>query len=125
MSTDPNIETRRKVETTGVCSSEHYQLLADARRRAVLTVLDPDGPPVALADLARQVAAHELDSTPDRIVESPRVQRIHVSLYHVHIPKLTEAGVVSYNANRQTVAAGPEFDAVRSLLKKFRTELTK
>jgi len=94
-----------------------YELVRDARRRAILSVLDPTGPPVALADLARQVAAHEMDETLETVTGGPQVRRTYISLSHVHVPKLADAGVVSFDADRQTVAASSEFDTVRSLVK--------
>lgn len=91
-----------------------FRLLADDRRRALLAVLDPDGPPVALADLARQLAALESESATDSEGRLADARRISRSLYHVHVPKLADAGVVSFDADRRTVATGPNFDAVRS-----------
>lgn len=100
----------------GLNVDTRFELCANAQRRAVLTTLDPEGPPVAVADLARQVAAQKTESTPDAVTESPQVQRIYVSLIHNHVPKLANAEVVSFDEDRQTVAPGPEFDAVRSLI---------
>ena len=104
----------------GMDTNTRYKLMADARRRAIVSVLDADGPPVSLADLARQVAAHETEGTMDGECESPPLQRVHLSLYHVHVPKLADAGVVSFDTDYNTVTAGPHFDAVRSLVDGYR-----
>lgn len=100
----------------GMDTNTRYELMADAKRRAVVSVLDPDEPPVSLADLARQVAAHETEGTIDGECELPPLQHVHLSLYHVHVPKLADAGVVSFDTDRNTVTAGPHFDAVQSLV---------
>ena len=104
----------------GMDTNTRYKLMADATRRAVVSVLDPDGPPVSLADLARQVADHETEDVIDEAVDSEPSRRVHLSLYHVHVPKLADAGIVSFDAERNTVTAGPRFDAVRSLVDGYR-----
>ena len=107
----------------GMDTNTRYKLMADATRRAVVSVLDPDGPPVSLANLARQVADHETEDVIDEAVESVESEpsrRVHLSLYHVHVPKLADAGIVSFDADRNTVTAGPHFDAVRSLVDGYR-----
>lgn len=93
-----------------------YKLMADAKRRAVVTALDSGGPPIALADLARQVSVYETEPTIDREREPSPHQRTYASLYHVHVPKLADAGVVSFDTDRRTVTTGPHFETVRSLV---------
>lgn len=39
-----------------------------------------------------------------------------VELYHRHLPKLQEVGLVRYNGDRTRVTAGPAFDDVEWLL---------
>jgi hypothetical protein len=90
------------------------RLLADDRRRVLLAVLDPDRRPVALADLARRVAVLECEGATDVESELADARRIYRSLYHVHVPMLADAGIVSFDPDRRTVATGPNFDAVRS-----------
>lgn len=51
---------------------------------------------MALNDLSRELAAWENDVDQDELTDQ-QVKRIYVSLYQTHIPKLSEAGVVSYD----------------------------
>lgn len=77
--------------------------LANERRRAALAVLREAEAPLALADLAADLVARERASTaPDH----EAVQRCYVSLYHRHVPKLVDAGLVEFDADRRTVALG-------------------
>ena len=78
-------------------STDPYDVLADERRRAVLSVLaDRDGP-VGLSDLARAVA----DLTGDDA--SDAVDRLRVSLHHQHLPKIADAGLIAYDLDRKSV----------------------
>jgi DNA-binding transcriptional ArsR family regulator len=68
--------------------------LADHRRRVVLAAL-VDGPtPITDATLARRVATAE--RTPDQAetVDRPTPQSVVLSLVHVHLPVLADAGLV-------------------------------
>jgi len=98
----------------GIDEDTRYRLLADDRRRTLLDFLDPDRRPVALADLARRVASFESESTTDAETDGLNARPVYHTLYHVHVPKLADAGVVSFDPDRRTVATGPNFDALRS-----------
>lgn len=81
--------------------------LADERRRRALRVLwDADGV-VSLTELTDEVTRLERggDVRPDS-------ERVRTSLYHVHLPKLAELGLVtvaeSDERTRVTFTGGPE-----------------
>ena len=63
--------------------------LADPQRRQLLAVLRRRETPERLSTLARHLAHR----TEGEKLES--VERIHLRLYHVHVPKLADAGFVS------------------------------
>jgi DNA-binding transcriptional ArsR family regulator len=70
--------------------------LADKHRRLVLaTLADHDGS-MTTTDLAEEVAAR------DSAIEGDADTRVQAKLYHVHLPKLRQAGLVSYDG--ETVA---------------------
>ena len=77
-------------------------LLADRRRRLVLGCVRDRDRPLALADLARDVAALEADTVPEDVSDD-RAQGIRIDLYHVHLPKLDEAGLVAFDAGDRIV----------------------
>lgn len=80
-----------------------FDLLSSPRRRHVLRCLDEYDDPLALADLADEVAVREYDR-PLTETSPEEVKRIYVSLYHTHVPKLEDAGVVEYNQERDLVS---------------------
>lgn len=80
-----------------------YSCLAHQRRRHVLLSLKDTDEPQALADLAEHVADREVDSSASE-PESELVKTIHTSLYHAHVPKLEEVGLVRYEQDDDTVA---------------------
>lgn len=70
----------------------------DARRRIVLDCLRTCDSTVELDELAEIVAAREFD-TASEDVPHDRYERVLVSLYHTHLPKLADAGIVSIDRN--------------------------
>ena len=95
-----------------------FDALADSRRRYVLHRLDESDPPLALPDLAAEIAAREngapIDDLPAEVVEA-----VYVSLYHAHVPKLADLNVVEYDPDRELVSLAEEeerFGPVLALL---------
>lgn len=87
---------------------ELYDLLACARRRTMLSYLAPfPGTPVPLDELVGVVAENE---PPDPGPASHRL-RIETDLYHVQLPKLTDASVVTFDPAAETV----EYEGVARL----------
>lgn len=83
-----------------------YHLLQTKRRRDVLRYLhDADGR-VRLRDLAEQVAAWEQGTTVDDLSSDER-QRVYISLYQSHLPKLDNHGIVTYDKDRGWVEPTP------------------
>lgn len=81
-----------------------FRAVGNHRRRQVLACLSEQHPRV-LPDLAADVAARE-QSTAD--VASATVDRVRVSLYHVHLPTLADAGLVRYDRDEGSVALREE-----------------
>ena len=73
-----------------------FDLLSNPRRRYVLYHLSQVDESIQLRDLADEVAAWENEIPVDELSTQQR-KRVYVSLYQTHIPKLEEAGVVSYD----------------------------
>lgn len=74
-----------------------HAMLADAHRRQVLAALESAGSATPLPELARIVARSE------GAVDADAVERVHLRLYHVHVPKLAAAGYVGYDEQRDVV----------------------
>ncbi|WP_135365299.1 DUF7344 domain-containing protein [Halosimplex halophilum] len=76
-------------------------LCRDRDRRIVLAVLADRGQPETLDALAEAVVEHNDDIATGPSDET--VARIKTSLYHCHVPKLVDAGLVTFDADRKLV----------------------
>ncbi|WP_222918544.1 hypothetical protein [Natrinema sp. SYSU A 869] len=81
-----------------------YHLLQTKRRRDVLRYLRGADGPVRLRELAEQVAAWEQETTVEHLSSNER-QRVYISLYQSHLPKLDNHGIVDYDKDRGRVEA--------------------
>lgn len=79
-----------------------FRALADERRRTVLDVLSHQFHPIHLETLAREVGARERNTT-EQAVPVDVVDQLQVSLRHRQLPILTDAALVSYDADEGTV----------------------
>lgn len=77
-------------------------LLADAERRRVLTILADAAAPLMLREIANELVTQEHASTLSD-VPAKEVRNAFIRLHHGHIPKLAEAGVIDYDADRQRI----------------------
>ncbi|MFP8953583.1 hypothetical protein ACLI4Z_11495 [Natrialbaceae archaeon A-arb3/5] len=89
-------QTQQNVNTVLVLLSHH-------RRRYALRCLRTHENPLALADLAEEVAIHEHEA-PITDISAEKVKRIYLELYHTHIPKLADKQFVHYDQERDSVA---------------------
>lgn len=80
-----------------------FEILAHERRQYVLRCLEMYETPLALADLADEVA--RLEHGVETLAEIPRenIKRIYMQIYHSHIPKLEDAGLLEYHQETDTV----------------------
>lgn len=93
-----------------------YTALSSSRTRVMVSVLAGREVPMPLADLASDIAALEEDDD-GRVPAADLVHRIYASLYHIHVPKLAAIDVVTYDADRNTVALNDTSESTGELLK--------
>lgn len=84
------------------------------RRRYLLYALATDGA-WTLRELATKLVAWERDIDENAVHEDQR-DRMYVSLYHVHVPKLVEYGVIRFNEETETIASGDHAEQVFAVL---------
>lgn len=91
-------------------------LLGSQRRRDVLACLTDADDPIALADLAADVGVRESERALSEIPDG-EIQTISTSLYHTHLPKLADAGVIEYDDGDliRVAEPGARFERIRSL----------
>lgn len=89
----------------GTSRDELFETLAHARRRRSLAYLRATESVVAVEELAKHVAAAE--RTGGETVTPTDRKQVLTSLYHVHLPKLIDAGLVTWQDadDRELVAA--------------------
>lgn len=95
--------------------AEGYVALSDPRRRYVLHILAEAEESLTLLDLAREIVRMERDDADD--VDEEETEQVLITLYHIHVPKLADAGFVRYNTDEQrvTLAAGAPLDFVEKM----------
>jgi hypothetical protein len=79
--------------------SEQSRVLASDRRRVVLAVLAERSLPLGLEALADLVADREGESETD-------LRSVRIALHHVHLPLLSDVGVVSYDPETKRLTRG-------------------
>lgn len=82
---------------------ELFQILSNSRRRHIIYYLSQEGNELSLKELATKIAAVEGD-VPESQITSEERQRVYISLYQTHLPKLEEANIVTYDEDQRTVA---------------------
>lgn len=79
-----------------------FELLADSRRRNLISYLSTRDEPIAVADLIRNVAEAE-HGAPFESIADEDIDRIHVTLHHIHLPKLVDLGMVTVDDGQNVV----------------------
>lgn len=95
-----------------------FELCRDHRRRLVLSLLMEDERTMTLNDLTKSVAVREHG---ERITDlsSETVVGTYYHLYHLHVPKLADANVITYDRERNLVEIGDSFAALKPHLSRI------
>jgi hypothetical protein len=83
-----------------------YVVLSARRRREALRQLNAVGEGITLADLAERIAFEDTATETDEDAGSGSTadaRRVHLSLHHVHVPKLAAANAVEFDRAERTV----------------------
>lgn len=86
---------RELIESAQGSWEELDALLGEDRRRHVVTLLLSADGPLSLDELAKQVAERERDEVD--ATDGEHLESIRVSLHHLHLPTLTEVGILDYD----------------------------
>jgi DNA-binding transcriptional ArsR family regulator len=89
--------------TGAIPTDETFALLQNQRRRTTLRTLRERGPELTHGELAEHVAARENDVAREAVTSVQR-KRVYISLYQNHLPRLADAGAVTYDPGRGDVA---------------------
>lgn len=102
--------------TPGLSAAVVDDLLADRRRRYLLYCLFRCANPVSLSTVAECVTAWELQTPPENVPDERL--RVYMSLYHDHLPKCENAGVVAYSQAEDVVELTPAADHLEPSLER-------
>lgn len=80
-----------------------FSSLSDSRRRCILLLLQDRTSAIGLQELATNLVAEEQDK-PLVEVTPADVERISADLVHTHLPKLDDAGLITWDRATKTVA---------------------
>lgn len=109
---------RQRADDGRLPSDQLFHLLANRRRRAVLYYLREHDETVSMRDLAERIAAWEHGTTIRTLGSSER-QRVYISLYQNHLPKLDDHGVIEYDQSRGTVERTERADQLDRYIQEF------
>ncbi|WP_256393881.1 DUF7344 domain-containing protein [Natronoarchaeum rubrum] len=91
-----------------------YEALGHPRRRYLCYTLLEDTQ-WTLTDLATKLAAWEND-IPKHAVTNDQRERVYVSLYHAHVPKLVDEGIITFDDASEMITAAENADHVLTAL---------
>ena len=91
------------------------RVLDHPRRRYLVTTLVNGRSEAPLRTLATEIAAREHDKTVTAVTGRER-DLVHTSLHHSHVPRLADAGIVTYETDDESVVRAANADRVRAVL---------
>ncbi|MFP8958825.1 hypothetical protein ACLI4Y_19145 (plasmid) [Natrialbaceae archaeon A-CW3] len=99
----------------GLAHDSVFTLLSHHRRRTVLDSLLAQDRAVTLRDLRNEIVERE-QGTEITELDKEQAKQTMVSLHHVHIPKLVEADIVTYDQDRKIVEPTEKLEQMESFL---------
>lgn len=114
---DPGGESELR-STTGVDEDDLdalLEILKNHRRRVVLGLVADRESETDISVLAERIAAAENGKAVEAVTTTER-KRVYVALHQCHLPKLAEAGAVSFRKDRGLVGPGPETERFVAVL---------
>jgi hypothetical protein len=87
-----------------------YEALGHPRRRYLCYTL-LESTEWSLPELAVKIVAYENDCSTSEVTDHQR-ERVYVSLYHVHVPKLVDEEVIQFDETTETITPGPNAQQV-------------
>ena len=94
---------------------EVFEALDHPRRRYLLYTLVNGGNEETLPRLAARIAAWEQNTDVSEVTDEKQ-QKVHVSLYHSHIPKLAALGIIDYQEKKDIIVRAVNTTQVQAVL---------
>lgn len=111
--TDEDTWMESPFRSGAVAVDDAFRVLADRRRRLVVTSLLVSVGGVPVDELVEDVMVHA-----DILADDPADARTRLAteLYHVHLPKLADAGFVEWDRERELVTPTAHLSALEPLV---------
>ena len=111
----PDSSIEKSPPAEAVLELDHvYRALAHPRRRYLCYTLLEDTE-WSLFELATKIAAWEND-VPEHAVTGRQRTPVYVSLYHTHVPKLVDEGVITFDETAKVITAAENANQVLQAL---------
>lgn len=108
-------DSRDDHEPPAVMEMDHvFEALSHPRRRYLLYTLLEESE-WTLQELAEKLAAWEQDGSGSSVSDDT-IEQVYVSLYHNHVPKLVDEGIVEFDAATETLGLGSHAEQVLGVL---------
>ncbi len=92
-----------------------YDIATEHLRRVVVRILLEDEQAWSVDSLATEATARMHDTAVADVADATH-RRVAVALLHRDLPKLTDAGVIVFDFDRETVARGEHIDDIAPLV---------
>lgn len=102
---------------------EVFEALGHSLRRYLVSTLVNGGNEATLSELSTKIASWELDKSENEVTDAER-ESIYISLYHSHIPKLADLGVLDYEEEGDIIVQAKNTEQVQAVLESSKDELT-
>ncbi|QLG62620.1 DUF7344 domain-containing protein [Halorarum salinum] len=109
-------ERNQPVDSGKLSDDGLFRILSHPRRRIAISLLSEFGPSVKLPVLAEEIAAFEHDGVRDGEFEDLRL-RVYMTLYHNHVPRMQDAGLLEYHQERDLVVPADNLSRAVRLVK--------
>ena len=95
-----------------------FELCRDRHRRLLLSILLADERPMTMNDLTKEIAVR-VHGEQITDLSAEVVVGTYCLLYHVHVPKLADAKVLTHDHERNLVETGDAFAAMKPFVSQF------
>lgn len=85
-------------DSDALSQDDVFDLLSNRRRRFILAYLSEQETPVTLKRLTTQLAGWENGIDVDEVTDQQR-KRVYISVYQTHVPRLTDASLITYDSD--------------------------
>mgnify|MGYP002762765050 CR=1 FL=1 len=96
----------REDTSSAVLSQVYHSLRASRRRYLIQLLAETDEDHLSVRKCARHITAIEEEVQPEKATGEP-YRNTYNSLSQTHVPTLSDAGIILYDPDRQTVSSGP------------------